>query len=143
MVTGLRLLAVLLLCVPQIAAAESLPDPTLPAIDLNDTGKDGTPNAAPEDAATRGLQSIIISPGYRAAIIDGVKVGIGDRTGDSRLVEVRENSVVLENIQGRRVVELFPKVNIKKNEKVRQQGAAQGNASGRMNLPEQDAGGNK
>ena len=143
MAAGLRLLTTLLLCMPLIASAEPLPDPTLPAIDLNDTGKGGEPNVAPEDAATRGLQSIIISPRYRAAIIDGVEVGIGDKTGDSRLVEVRENSVVLDNVQGRRVVELFPKVNIKKNQKVLQQGAAQGNAPGQTNLPEQDAGGNK
>jgi hypothetical protein len=143
MAAGLRLLALLLLCLSRIAAAEPLPDPTLPAIDLNDTGKGGVSNVAPEEAATHGLQSIIISPGYRAAIIDGVKVGMGERTGDSKLVEVRETSVVLENARGRRVVELFPKVNIKKNEKVRQQGAAQTKASGQTDLQEQDAGGTK
>jgi hypothetical protein len=51
--------------------------------------------------------------------------------------------VVLENAQGRRVVELFPKVNIKKSEKVRMESAAPVKASGQTSLPKQDAGGNK
>jgi MSHA biogenesis protein MshK len=137
------LLAALLLCAPQIAAAEPLPDPTLPAIDLNSSGTGGAADIVPEEAVPRGLQSVIISPQYRAAIINGETVSLGGKYGDSRLVEVRENSVVLQNAQGRRVLELFPKVSIRKNEAIRQERGAQEKASGQTNLPEQDAGGFK
>jgi MSHA biogenesis protein MshK len=144
MATGLRLLlAALLLCAPQIAAAEPLPDPTRPAIDLNSSGASGAADFIPDDAVPRGLQSIIISPQYRAAIINGETVSMGGKYGDSRLVEVRENSVVLQNAQGRRVLELFPKVNIRKNEAAQHESGAQEKASGKTILPEQDVGGLK
>jgi MSHA biogenesis protein MshK len=145
MATGLkRSLTALLLCATQVAlAADPLPDPTRPAIDLNDTGSGGAVVEVAPEEASRGLQSIIISPQYRAAIINGETVQLGDKAGDSRLVEVRENSVVLENSQGRRVVELFPKVNIKKNETAQQNKAVQKNASVRTSLPENAAGGAK
>lgn len=143
MATSLRmLLTTLLLCLPQIAAAEPLLDPTRPAIDLSaDAG--GEVAEAPVAAAPKGLQSIIISPQYRAAIINGETVRLGGRSGDSRLVEVRENSVVLQNAQGRRVMELFPNVSIKKNEAEPQEGRAEEPISGQPSLPEKDAGGVK
>jgi MSHA biogenesis protein MshK len=144
MATGLKmLLAALLLCGPQIAGAELLPDPTLPAIDLNSSGMGGSTEVVPEEAVTRGLQSVIISPDYRAAIINGETVGLGGKYGDSRLVEVRENSVVLQNAQGRRVLELFPKVSIRKSETAQHESGAQEKASGKTSLPERDVGGTK
>lgn len=143
MATGLRmLLAAWLLCVPQIAAAESLPDPTRPAIDLSG-GAGGAADAAPVEAAPQGLQSTIISPQYRAAIINGETVRLGGKSGDSRLVEVRENSVVLQNAQGRRVMELFPKVSIRQIEEARQKSGAQEITTEQPSLPEQDVGGVK
>ncbi len=144
MVTGMRtLLAVLFLCIAHGATADALPDPTRPSIDLNSSGSGSAPDVLPDEAATRGLQSIIISPLFRAAIINGETVTVGGKTGDSRLVEVRENSVVLQNAQGRRVVELFPTVSIRKNDLVSRDRGAQKKASGQTTLPEQAAGGNK
>jgi len=117
MATGLRLLlSAILLSVPQLAAADPLPDPTRPAIDLNSSGTGGAADVVPDETVSRGLQSVIISPKYRAAIINGETVAVGGKYGDSTLVEVRENSVVLQNAKGRRVLELFPKVSIRKNE---------------------------
>jgi MSHA biogenesis protein MshK len=139
MATGLRmLLTTMILCVPQIAMAEPLPDPTLPSIDLKSTAEVVAVETVPQ-----GLQSIIISPKYRAAIISGETVRLGDKTGDSTLVEVRESSVVLQNAQGRRVVELFPKVSIKINEATQQESGAQEKASEQTSLPEQAVGGDK
>ncbi len=147
MVTDLRKLqAVLLLCATEIALAENLPDPTRPAIDLGGgagAGGGRASAAAPVEAVPQGLQSIIISPQYRAAIINGETVRLGGKVGNSTLVEVRENSVVLQNGQGRRVLELFPKVGIKKNEASQQGNAAQDRASGQTSLPEHAAGGVK
>ena len=143
MATGLKMFsATLLLCLAQAAAAETLPDPTRPSIDLGSSGAGGAGDAVPAEAAP-GLQSIIISPQYRAAIINGETVSLGGRSGDSRLVEVRENSVVLENAHGRRVMELFPRVNIKKNEASGQESREQEGASGQTNSPENAVGGTK
>jgi hypothetical protein len=136
-------LAVLLLCTSQMVAAEALPDPTRPAIDLNSTGAGGVAEAVPVDSVSHGLQSIIISAQYRAAIINGEMVSLGGKSGDSRLVEVRESSVVLQNAQGRRVLELFPKVSIKKNEAPRQESSAQDKAPEQTSLPENAVGGIK
>lgn len=142
MVADLRiLLTVLMLGATQFALAETLPDPTRPAIDLN--AGPGAAEAVPVEAVPQGLQSVIISSGYRAAIINGQTVTLGDMVGNSKLVEIRESSVVLQNAQGRRVMELFPKVSIKKNEASQQKGAAQDKASGQTSLPEQAVGGNK
>ncbi len=140
MATSLRmLLTTLLLCLPQLAAAEPLLDPTRPAIDLSTDAGD----QAPGTAAPKGLQSTIISPQYRAAIINGETVRLGGKSGDSRLVEVREDSVVLQNAHGRRVMELFPRVSIKKNEAEPRGSRAEEPVSGQPSLPEKDAGGFK
>lgn len=88
--------------------AEDLPDPTRPPAEF------GAPQA--QDAAPResGLQSLIISPARRAAIISGRTVELGGRLGDSKLVEVSESSVVLQGPQGRRTLALFPDVGLTK-----------------------------
>jgi hypothetical protein len=144
MATSVRLLLIVaLLGILPIAAGETLPDPTHPSIDLNSSGSGSAPDLLPDETATRGLQSIIISPLYRAAIINGETVTVGGTTGDSRLVEVRENSVVLQNAQGRRVLELFPKVSLKKNDAVRFERTVQEKATGQTSLPESAAGGIK
>jgi len=87
------------------AAAEELPDPTRPPAFI----------AAPAasvgaEVAHAGLQSIIISPIRRAAIIDGETVELDGKHGDARLIEVNEGSVVLTGAQGRQVLTLFPDV---------------------------------
>jgi MSHA biogenesis protein MshK len=144
MATGMRIqLAVLLLCVSQVALSETLPDPTLPAIDLNSSGGGSASDIVSDEAVPRGLQSVIISPQYRAAIINGKTVNLGGKYGNSRLVEVRENSVVLENTKGRRVLKLFPKVSIRNNGAMPHESGAQEKVSERIGLPEQDVGGSE
>lgn len=141
MATGLRaLLAVLFLCSPLAVTAEFLPDPTRPAIDLSGKAGDGMPVSA----ASQGLQSIIISPQYRAAVINGETVRLGGKSGGYRLLEVNENSVVLQNSQGRRVMELFPRTGIKKNDVAQHEDShTQEEIPGEMNLPEKAVGGVK
>jgi len=143
MATGLRItLTAILLSAMQIAAADPLPDPTRPSIDLSN-GAGGAAESTPVENVPQGLQSIIISPQYRAAIINGETVSLGGKLGDSRLVEVRENSVVLQNAHGQRVMELFPKVSIKKNEAVQQESSAREKAPEQTSLPENAVGGVK
>jgi hypothetical protein len=106
-----------------VLAAESLPDPTKPAVDIpyeSETGKVGVGNELPVPKK-EGLQSIIISHQRRAAVINGVTVAQGEKIGDATLVEVRGNSVVLQSSQGKRVMELFPGVHINNSESAKQE----------------------
>lgn len=100
--------ALLALCVaPAIVSAEILPDPTKPPAEVS----------APQGAfvpAGNALQTIIISPHRRAAIIDGQTVELGAKHGDVRLIEVSEGGVVLEGSEGRKTLALFPSVKISK-----------------------------
>ena len=96
---------------------ELLSDPTRPAIGLPSAAEAGS-SAGVVQPAHKGLQSIIISPQRRAAVIDGETVELGGKIGDATLVEVRESSVVLQGSQGRHVMELFPGVRINKVEAV-------------------------
>lgn len=95
-----------------IAAAESLPDPTRPPAEISAPPALAGQAAAPD---VNRLQSIIISPTRRAAIISGQTVELGAMHGDARLVEVRENGVTLKGAEGRQVLALFPDVEIRKN----------------------------
>lgn len=99
-------LALLLQCTSLFALAEVLTDPTRPPAEIS---------APPGTVISAGnaLQTVIISPGRRAAIIDGQTVELGAKHGDVRLIEVTESGVVLEGSQGRQKLALFPGVEIK------------------------------
>lgn len=99
--------ALLVLCMPAIGSAQVLNDPTKPPAEINAPAGDVIP-------AGNALQTILISPNRRAAIIDGQTMELGAKHGDVRLIEVSESGVVLEGSQGRQVLALFPGVEIKK-----------------------------
>ncbi|TXT24521.1 MAG: hypothetical protein FD134_1472 [Gallionellaceae bacterium] len=100
--------SVFCILVSALCYAEALPDPTRPPAEF---GASPTQAGTPQES---GLQSLIISPARRAAIINGHTVELGGRLGDSKLVEVSESSVVLQGPQGRRTLALFPDVGLKK-----------------------------
>jgi MSHA biogenesis protein MshK len=83
-----------------VAAAQAMRDPMRPA---------DTTSSAPEAAASR-LQSVLISPGRRSAIIDGAVVPLGGSVGDAKLVAVRETEVVLRRGGETEVLKLYPSV---------------------------------
>ena len=64
-----------------------------------------------ESAASR-LQSILISPQRRMAVIDGRTVALGGRVGTSTLVRVSETSVTLREGDKLTVLELYPDVSV-------------------------------
>lgn len=111
-----------LLCAAAPASAqEFLSDPTRPAIEMSPAASgasaaSGMAGAAAQPVPQAGLQSVIISPQHRAAVINGQTVELGGKVGDATLLEVRESSVVLDSAQGKRVMELFPGVHIVKTE---------------------------
>lgn len=92
----------LLLTAPPVPA-EELRDPTRPPAVLNPSA----PAAAP---AAPVLQSVLIAPGRRAAIINGVTVEMGGSYGGAKLVNVSEAQVVLRNADQVQILRLFPLV---------------------------------
>lgn len=106
-------LLVLLAAVPVMA--ELLSDPTRPPGEAGEIGLEA-------EAAGPVLQSVILGPGRKSAVINGQVVALGQRVGDHVLVQVNERAVVLQNPQGERTsLELHPAVtkvlSVKKPEK--------------------------
>ena len=65
----------------------------------------------PDDSAPGNeLQSVMISPTRRAAIISGVVVELGAKYGDAVLMRVAEDEVVLRRGNSRQVLKLYPAV---------------------------------
>lgn len=84
-----------------VLAAELLPDPTRPPAEI---GIAAEPNAGPV------LQSVLIAPGRRSAVISGQLVAEGGRYGEAKLIKITEGEVVLANREGRQTLQLFPGV---------------------------------
>ena len=91
--------------------AQTLTDPTRPPAEISSSGVVQT---VPQKDS--GLQTIIISPTRRAAIINGRTVELGAKLGDARLVGISESVAVLESAQGRQVLALFPGVEINRKQ---------------------------
>jgi MSHA biogenesis protein MshK len=96
-----RLTAARLLCVLTAAAASSaaaaqaaLPDPTRPpaAASAEDTSK---PVAGQATKPAHRLQSVLIAPDRKLAVIDGRTVPIGGRIDDALVVAITESGVTL------------------------------------------------
>ena len=103
-------LPLLLFTLSSAVVAQTLPDPTRPPAEIN-AASSVAPHTAPP--VKTGLQSIIISPQRRAAIINGQTVEVGEKYGNAKLIEVNERGVVLMGAQGKQVLTLFPSVNFK------------------------------
>lgn len=95
---------------PLAANSEALSDPTRPPFGINEATHAVARPSAPQ---VRGLQSVILSPGRCAAIIDGKTVALGAKHGSERLVEISARGVVLQGAGGRRALTLFPAVDVK------------------------------
>jgi MSHA biogenesis protein MshK len=89
------------------ASAQLTNDPTRPP-----PGYDTAPAASSETegAGAMTLQSVMISPTRKAAIISGVMVSLGEKYGDAVLVKVAENEVVLRSGNENQVLKLHPGV---------------------------------
>lgn len=107
MTASSRLLAIsgFLLCLP-LVHAQDLPDPTRPpaAMDTRPEPAAGTQAGGPM------LQSVLISPTRKAAIISGRTVALGEKFGDARVVKITETEVVLRNGKEMQTLKLFPDI---------------------------------
>jgi hypothetical protein len=97
--TGMLLGAV----APATAALDGLPDPTRPSY------------LAGEPGGATMLQSTLVSPARRLAIINGRSYTIGSRLGDAEVSAIHPNEVVLRRGAQRQVLRLMPAVQIKTN----------------------------
>jgi MSHA biogenesis protein MshK len=84
------------------ASAETLTDPTRPPAGF------GQNVVQSEDFSAPQLQSILISPIRRIAIISGKALKAGDKFGDAQLVAISENEVVLRSGKVWKVLKLYP-----------------------------------
>ncbi len=85
-------------------AAEILPDPTRPPAEAGLSGDAAAVASGPV------LQSVMIRPGRRAAVISGQLLAEGERFGDSKLIKISEGEVILLGPEGRQTLKLFPGV---------------------------------
>jgi MSHA biogenesis protein MshK len=86
------------------AAAQSLSDPTRPPASLG-SGHDGGRQSV---ASGPVLQSVLISPERKVAIISGQAVKLGEKFGDARVTKITESEVMLSSSNGVRALKLFP-----------------------------------
>ncbi len=98
----------LLICVAGVFlawAAQGAPfaDPTRP------------PDAAPGGAAPGGpsslgprLESVLIAPDRRLAVISGQQVRLGEKFGDGHVVRITESEVVIRSGEGTETLKLLP-----------------------------------
>jgi len=85
--------------------AEQLLDPTRPPDLVGSVQSSGVvPTVGPA------LQSVLISPQRRIAIISGKAVRMGEKFGDSRVESITETEVVLRNGKNLKTLKLFPDV---------------------------------
>ena len=93
-------------------AAQIINDPTRPpaGIYLPDTAS-GTVTAGPV------LQSVMITPTERSAIIGGERIKLGDKYGEARVVGITENEVVLRSASGSETLSMYPGISMKRVER--------------------------
>lgn len=109
--SGIFLLHLLLMA--GVCQAENLPDPTRPPALLGPLPPAFGEEPANAPAPMPVLQSIILSPSRKAAIISGQTVVLGEKFGEARLVELTESKAVLRTVDGLQVLKLFPDVDKK------------------------------
>ena len=85
--------------------AESVSDPTRPPDAANNVS--AQPEAPPTGPV---LQSVLVSPRRKIAVISGSQVALGDKYGDFRVVKITEAEVVLHNGKDTQILKLFPQV---------------------------------
>ena len=100
---GGALAAGLLACVPSVLAQE-LADPTRPPSSF----MEGNTGDVQQAASGPVLQSVLISPRRREAIISGQTVKVGDSLGESKVVRITENEVVLRTGKALQTLKAFP-----------------------------------
>ncbi|MGC2519934.1 MAG: MSHA biogenesis protein MshK [Burkholderiales bacterium] len=105
------MMGLIFLSVAMPSGAQALTDPTRPPTAT------GAPVADAETGASGPvLQSILLSPLRKLALIDGHMVRVGDRVGNARVVAIDFDSVKLRRGDSISVMKLLPDVRKKRPE---------------------------
>ena len=96
---GMALVAMAMAVSAVSAHAENLPDPTKPPASL---GQGEAVASGPV------LQSILIAPTRRIAVISGKTLRVGDKFDDAKVVSIGETEVVLMSGKNKQVLRLYP-----------------------------------
>jgi MSHA biogenesis protein MshK len=99
----------LLFVLPLSVFAQNLPDPTRPPMSLLQSDAGAVVPTGPV------LQSILISPQRKIAIIDGQTVKLNGKVGNQTLVNISETEVVLKSGKQLQTLSLHPDLIKKKN----------------------------
>ena len=91
-----------------VAGAQGLTDPTRPPSGFN-LAEAGA-KAAESAPAALVLESVLIHPDVRSAIISGERVTLGQKIRGQRLVRIADTEVVLLDGGARRTLKLYPSV---------------------------------
>ncbi|MBC3807572.1 MSHA biogenesis protein MshK [Undibacterium seohonense] len=94
---------------PVSVFAQNLPDPTRPPVSLLQSDAGVVVPTGPI------LQSILISPQRKIAIIDGQTVKLNGKVGNQTLVNISETEVVLKSGKQLQTLSLHPDLIKKKN----------------------------
>ncbi len=88
-----------------LTQAHAIDDPTRPpeGLSVRTTTTDATGAAAP----VFDLQSVLVSPGRRVAVINGQTLRPGDRIDGARITTITRNTVHLDTAQGPVTLELL------------------------------------
>jgi len=89
----------LLLAFPALGAPFA--DPTRPPIAAGAAGSSGSPGAPR-------LESVLIAPDRRIAVIDGQQVTLGARIAGGEVVRITETEVVIRGAERLETLKLFP-----------------------------------
>lgn len=105
------MLTVTLMTAGSTVCAKPLRDPTRPLVS-GDTGRASAPGAPHAVAAKPAalmpqLQMVLIGPGRRYVVINGVLLSQGDDFNGLRIVEIRPDGVVLQAAGGLRLLPLL------------------------------------
>jgi MSHA biogenesis protein MshK len=84
-----------------VAHAAPFADPTQPPVVSDSIGA--------TSGGTR-IESILIAPDRRVAVISGQQVTIGSRIGSGTVVRITETEVVVRGAEGEQTLKLFPEV---------------------------------
>lgn len=101
--SGMMLVGALALAA-QAADMGSLPDPTRPH------------GASAGGRSASGVQSILISPQRKVAVVNGREVTVGDRVGDAVVVDIRPYEVILNRGGRESRLRLVPRLDKTKGE---------------------------
>jgi len=93
----------------QAALAQALGDPMRPPPEASASVSVARGEAQGSESASR-LQSVLIAPGRRVAVIDGRTVGLGERVGDATLIAIAESEVTLQRGAERQTLKLHPSI---------------------------------